>query len=178
MLAMLFVIPAKVEIQTWSQSLWTPAFAGVTGQLNGHFIEWNGTWNQAMNALVFLYKRVLRQSMEEASNAVRAGKKVNVPVVLKRDEVAAAIMSTPAWSTRRSRWLCGAWVWPGRSAPMRFAIMSSTDIRTIQALLGQNDVATTMIYTHILQQGGHGVPSPLDDLGVWSVVSFLPADME
>jgi site-specific recombinase XerD len=49
---------------------------------------------------------------------------------------------------------------------MRFAIMSSTDIRTIQALLGQNDVATTMIYTHILQQGGHGVPSPRDDLGV------------
>jgi len=29
-----------------------------------------------------------------------------------------------------------------------------------------NDLATTMIYTHILQQGGHGVPSPLDDLGI------------
>ena len=27
-----------------------------------------------------------------------------------------------------------------------------------------NDVATTMIYTHVLQQGGQGVPSPLDDL--------------
>jgi hypothetical protein len=27
-------------------------------------------------------------------------------------------------------------------------------------------VATTMIYTHVLQQGGQGVPSPLDDLGV------------
>ena len=25
-------------------------------------------------------------------------------------------------------------------------------------------VSTTMIYTHILQQGGQGVPSPLDDL--------------
>ena len=40
-----------------------------------------------------------------------------------------------------------------------------TDIRTIQALMGHKDVSTTMIYTHILQQGGHGVLSPLDDLG-------------
>jgi site-specific recombinase XerC len=40
----------------------------------------------------------------------------------------------------------------------------STDICTIQALLGHKDVFTTMIYTHILQQGGLGVASPLDDL--------------
>jgi integron integrase len=43
-------------------------------------------------------------------------------------------------------------------------LQRGTDIRTIQQLLGHKDVATTMIYTHILQQGGHGVPSPLDDL--------------
>jgi site-specific recombinase XerD len=45
-------------------------------------------------------------------------------------------------------------------------LQRGTDIRTIQQLLGHHDVATTMIYTHILQQGGQGVPSPLDDLGV------------
>lgn len=43
-------------------------------------------------------------------------------------------------------------------------LQRGTDIRTIQALLGHNDVETTMIYTHVLQQGGHGVASPLDDL--------------
>ena len=43
-------------------------------------------------------------------------------------------------------------------------LQRGTDIRTIQALLGHKDVSTTMIYTHILQQGGHGVKSPLDDL--------------
>lgn len=43
-------------------------------------------------------------------------------------------------------------------------LQRGTDIRTIQALLGHSDVATTMIYTHVLQQGGQGVPSPLDDL--------------
>jgi len=36
------------------------------------------------------------------------------------------------------------------------------DIRTVRELLGHNDVATTMIYTHVLNRGPSAVTSPAD----------------
>ena len=43
-------------------------------------------------------------------------------------------------------------------------LQAGYDIPTVQELLGHSDVKTTMIYTHVLNRGGRGVRSPLDQI--------------
>ena len=253
------------------------------------------TQNQAVNALVFLYKKVLKTSLDQEINAVRASKKINIPVVLVREEVRGIldIMEGTPQLIVKILYGCGLrvteavrlrvqdidyerkqlsvrsgkgakdrfttfpdsiipllenhlakvkmvhqsdlekgygsvylpyalarkyphadkefnwqYVFPSRklsldprsgvsrrhhidpsvvnkaikAAAARLNIRKKisahtfrhsfathllergTDIRTIQALLGHKNLQTTMIYTHVVQRGGHGVASPLDDL--------------
>ncbi len=51
----------------------------------------SATQNQAMNALVFLYKKVLNHDLSEAINAIRAHRKINVPEVMTRQETAKVL---------------------------------------------------------------------------------------
>jgi integron integrase len=57
------------------------------------------TQNQALNALVFLYKAVLERPLQELHGVVRAKKPKKLPVVLTRDEVRSVLsqLEGQAW---------------------------------------------------------------------------------
>ena len=57
--------------------------------VHGHVTA--ATQDQPMNAIMFLYKRVLNHPIEGSINAMRADKNINVPVVMTREEVAAVL---------------------------------------------------------------------------------------
>jgi site-specific recombinase XerD len=61
-----------------------------------------------MNALVFLYKQVLKMPFDQEINAVRARRKEHVPVVLQREEVAHVIALMEGTPQLVAQWLYGS----------------------------------------------------------------------
>lgn len=51
---------------------------------------------------------------------------------------------------------------------------NGTDIRTVQELMGHDDIRTTQIYLHCMQKPGLRVKSPFDQLGQWTPPAAPP----
>jgi site-specific recombinase XerD len=114
------------------------------------------TQNQALSALLFLYRHVLRQPLSNSIDAVQAGE-------IQRHHMDDGILQRSLKQAVRSAQIdenvsCHTL----RHGFATHLLQNAYDIRTVQELLGHKDVKTTMIYTHVLNKGGRGVRSPLD----------------
>jgi len=150
------------------------------------------TQNQALSALLFLYRYVLDRPLGQLGEVVRARKPHRLPVVLTRQEVRAVLSRLEG-----DKWLMASLMYGAglRLAECLRLRVQDVDLEANQILVRDGkgfkdritmlpeavkrpladhledvkrihkDVKTTMVYTHVLNRGGRGVRSPVDPLG-------------
>jgi len=131
------------------------------------------TQNQALSALMFLYRVVL--GIVSIRTPPRSGWQFVFP--------AARICTDPRWgppsryhlhesavqrtvteAARRAGVTKHVTCHTMRHSFATHLLEDGYDIRTVQELLGHRDVSTTMTYLHVLKRGALGVRSPADRL--------------
>ena len=113
------------------------------------------TQNQALCALVFLYRKVLGLEAPSLDGLERARGPDHLPVVLSRDEVRSLLAQLVPPFLLIAELLYGSGLRLMESISLRVKDM---DLE----VLGHADVRTTMIYTHVVDRGPMGVISPVD----------------
>lgn len=125
------------------------------------------TQNQALSALLFLYKHVLGEDLPWLGGLVRAQRPVRMPVVLSEAEVRRLLASLDGAARLMVGLLYGAGLRQIECLSLRVKdIDFAYRYLVVRDGKGAKDRVTMLpeIYTHVMNKGARGVKSPLDRL--------------